>query len=286
VIAGVVPAVLLSPQLRGGAGTAMLITALGFAVIGLVDDLVGGVPALWRLPLQFLPAIGCLPWLLAGLDGPAGWKLGFGVLVVLWLVAYLNAFNFMDGINGLAAGQALVTGTAWYLVGRSQDLSWLATMGAITAGSALAFTPFNFPRARVFLGDVGSYFFGGLLGAAAVAGLRAHVPVEAVLAPLAVYLADTASTLVRRVSRGEAWYEPHREHAYQRLMAHMGGSHTRTTLAVAGVMAACAALGSLSLLGSVPLRMFGDAGVVTLVAGYVMAPAVLDRLGRRQLVFA
>jgi UDP-N-acetylmuramyl pentapeptide phosphotransferase/UDP-N-acetylglucosamine-1-phosphate transferase len=285
VIAVVAPGVLLTPALNGGVGTELLIVGLGFAVIGFIDDIRGLHPLL-RLPAQFLPALACLPLLLVGLDGPMLWVAFLFVLVGLWLVAFVNAFNFMDGINGLSVGQVLVAGAAWWVVGDVRHLEWLTAVAVISMAAAAGFAPFNFPRARVFLGDVGSYFFGGLLGAAAVAGLRAHVPAEAMLAPLAVYLADTASTLVRRIARGERWYKPHREHVYQRLSSDLGWSCTKVTLSLVAVMALCAGLGGLSLTGSTGVRVGADLVLALVVVGYVAAPSLLARRRSLQPAFA
>src|SRR5690606_15026464 len=104
-------------------------------------------------------AVGAFP-LVDGLQpGAAGVALAGAAAV--WIVAYVNAFNFMDGINGISVAQAAVAGTAWALVGWWQDLPLVTAAGSIVAAAAVAFAPFNFPRARVFLGDAGSYFLGG-----------------------------------------------------------------------------------------------------------------------------
>lgn len=265
----------------GTARAAMLAAAIGFGVIGLLDD-AWDVPPLPRLGLQALVAAVALPWLLDGLSGPVPWMLVFGAGCLLWLVAYVNAFNFMDGINGISAAQAVVAGVAWWVIGLDEDVPALAGGGAVVAGAALAFLPYNYPRALVFLGDVGSYLLGGLLASLAVVGLRAGVAPEAVLAPLALYLADTGTTLVRRARAGEVWYLPHRSHAYQRL-TQGGWSHARTTAFVTGVMAACSGLGALSLIGSLPLRAAGDTGLAALLALYVMSPSILERRRRSRM---
>lgn len=282
IVAGVVPAVLLTGVLAGGTGTEFLVVALGFAAIGLLDDVVHISP-LFRLPGQFVPAVACLPWLLTGLDGSTLRLALLWLLVALWLVAFVNAFNFMDGINGLAVGQVIVAGAAWFVVGRVEDLPWLAAVAAIAVAAGVGFAPFNFPRARVFLGDVGSYFLGGLLGAAAVAGLRTHVPPEAMLAPLAIFLADTARTLLRRIARGERWYEPHREHVYQELASLRSPeqSATAVTLVVVAAVAVCSALGCLSLVGSTPLRVAADGCLAVMVAAYLALPEFVARRQRR-----
>jgi len=259
------------------AGRIALVTAAGvLGLVGLVDDL-RGIGPVYRLVLQLMAALICLPWLLEGLSGAPAWRAVFGVGVLLWITAYVNAFNFMDGINGMAVAQLVVAGVAWYLVGRHMHASYFALGGAVMAGAALGFAPFNFPDARMFLGDAGSYFFGAWVAVLAVVGLRRGIAPEAVLAPLAVYLADTGSTLVSRVMRGEAWSAPHRDHVYQRL-AGRGWSHARTTGAVALTMVVCAALGAVSAGRSTAWRVAADLALAGMLAGYLAAPSWLGRL--------
>jgi UDP-N-acetylmuramyl pentapeptide phosphotransferase/UDP-N-acetylglucosamine-1-phosphate transferase len=285
VAAGVVAGVAVAPALDGDVRAAILVAGLMCGAVGLLDDLFG-IPALARLPLLFVAAAACLPWLLAGLGGAPAWKIAFAAGTVVWIVSYVNAFNFMDGINGIAGSQVVVAGAAWLLIGRAEDPEWLAGVAAVLAVTALAFLPYNVPRARVFLGDAGSYFLGAVLAVVAVAAVRAGLPVEAVIAPLAVFLADTGVTLVRRVLRGEPWYEAHRQHAYQQLTTCFGGSHTRANAVAFVTMALCAALGSLSLLDSVPLRIAGGAGLALVLTGYLALPSILSRSRRPEPAFA
>ena len=134
----------------------------------------------------------------------------------------------------------------------------ILTLGGLTvAAAALAFAPFNFPRARMFLGDVGSYFLGGWLGALAVYGVAAGIPPEAVLAPLALYVTDAAATLLMRIVRHEPWLSPHKAHVFQRLVQ-LGWSHVRTTLLVAALM--------------VVLSGSGTGGTGRWVAGRIRSP--------------
>ena len=104
-----------------------------------------------------------------------------------------------------------------------------------------------------FLGDSGSYFLGGWLAVLVVVGLRADLPAEAVVAPLVIYLADTGTTLIRRIRQGERWWEPHRSHAYQRLVI-AGWSHRRTTVLVTVAGLACAALGGVATTDMIALE--------------------------------
>ena len=151
----------------------------------------------------------------------------------LWIAGYTNAFNFMDGINGLAAGQAAVTGVATAAlalaagVPAQHPIAWISL---VVAGAAAGFLPHNFPRARMFMGDVSSAPLGFLLATlgwwlACEAGWWVLLPVGLLHAN---FVLDTGITLARRVLRGERWYEAHREHFYQRLVR-SGRSHTFVT---------------------------------------------------------
>jgi UDP-N-acetylmuramyl pentapeptide phosphotransferase/UDP-N-acetylglucosamine-1-phosphate transferase len=218
--------------MTGHGRTALLVAACGFGIIGLFEDL-RGVRALPRLVLQLLVAVAVLPSLLAGISGGDLWRIGAGVAAVVWLVGYVNAFNFMDGINGISVAQVVTAGAAWYLVGRHAAVIDVQAGALIGAAAAVGFAPWNFPAARMFLGDLGSYFLGAWLATLAVVLLRGGVPLEAALAPTVPYLADSGVTLVRRIAAG-SWATPHRDHSYQRLVQ-LGWSHARTTGLVAGV---------------------------------------------------
>lgn len=158
-----------------------------------------------------------------------------GVLVLFgWLAGYTNAFNFMDGINGLGGGQALLTGLGTaavaLLAGLPREHHGVILAVAI-AGAAAGFLPHNFPRAKVFMGDVASASLGFSLALAGVWIARdAGWPILLWIGLLhANFVLDTGITLIRRIARGERWQEAHREHFYQRLVR-AGRSHTEVTL--------------------------------------------------------
>jgi len=261
--------------ITGDARAALAIAATGFGLGGAVEDL-RGVPPAPRLLSQGAMAIATLPWLLSEMRGPEVWRVTFGVGVAVWLIAYVNAFNFMDGVNGLSAVQVVVAGVTWWALGEWQDVHALAAGGLVVAAAAMAFAPFNFPRARMFLGDVGSYFFGGWLGVLAVLALRRGLTVEAAIAPLSLYLADTGWTLARRVAQHETWYLPHRDHVYQRFIT-LGWTHARVTAVVGAVIAACSCLGAVSLLGALWARSLADAALVGVLIVYLISPSLLRR---------
>jgi UDP-GlcNAc:undecaprenyl-phosphate/decaprenyl-phosphate GlcNAc-1-phosphate transferase len=140
------------------------------------------------------------------------------VVTVLWLLFATNAMNFIDGLNGLAAGVALIA--ACFLAGiAAAHGGWFAYFAALLLAAGLAgFLPFNFPRARIFLGDVGSQFCGFILAILAVVASRFdNVELSFLIVPLLLsgVLFDVAFTLVRRALAGERLTEPHRGHLYQ-----------------------------------------------------------------------
>lgn len=160
------------------------------------------------------------------LAAAAAWATGDPVATAVALLAPLvlaNVWNFMDGIDGIAATQAILVALAF--------AAWLpgdaALVAAALAVACLGFLPFNFPKARIFMGDVGSGALGFALGAlASWLPLRPHGdgPAMALLAllPLSAFLLDAALTLARRILDGESWWEPHVTHAYQRLSRRFG----------------------------------------------------------------
>ena len=145
-------------------------------------------------------------------------------VTLLWLLFVTNAMNFIDGLNGLASGVALIA--ALFLAGIAAAFGgWFAyaASGLLAAGLA-GFLPFNFPRARIFMGDVGSQFCGFMLAVLAVVASRFdEVALSFLLMPMLLsgVLFDVAFTLARRTRDGEALAQPHRGHLYQ--VAHRSG---------------------------------------------------------------
>jgi UDP-GlcNAc:undecaprenyl-phosphate/decaprenyl-phosphate GlcNAc-1-phosphate transferase len=137
---------------------------------------------------------------------------------VLWLLFATNAMNFIDGLNGLAGGVALIA--ACFLAGIAAFTGgWFAYFAALLLAAGLAgFLPFNFPRARIFMGDVGSQFCGFILAVLAVVASRFDgIELSFLIVPMLLsgVLFDVAFTLIRRAYAGEALTEPHRGHLYQ-----------------------------------------------------------------------
>jgi len=192
------------------------------ATLGWLDDR-RSVPAPVRFAIQGVVAA-ALAWF--ALRVPGGLPLA---AVVVLIVASMNAHNFMDGINGIAATQFIavglaLAGLAWH--GGQVDLAWLALCGAC---AMLGFLPFNFPRARVFMGDVGSTAFGLWLAFVALAlVMRGTLSVGGAAVLVSAFATDSGATLVMRALRGKRWWRAHREHLYQWL-TRVGWSHARVT---------------------------------------------------------
>jgi UDP-GlcNAc:undecaprenyl-phosphate/decaprenyl-phosphate GlcNAc-1-phosphate transferase len=246
-----------------------------FFAIGLAEDVVG-VPVATRLGAQLLT--GVVVGLLLVHGAPA-LPLPAALVVAgaaVWITAYANAFNFMDGINGISAVQAALAGLAFGCIGLVTGDAPLTTVAGVILAGGLAFLPWNAVRARVFLGDVGSYCIGALIAVLAVHTLLRGVPVEAVLGPLALYVADTGATLLKRISRGASWTQPHRDHVYQRL-CDAGWSHQAVSLATFGVGASVSGLGAVSLTAPTPMRIAADMAAVVVLGTYLAAPSLVAR---------
>jgi Fuc2NAc and GlcNAc transferase len=211
---------------------ALVLTAISFA-----DDL-QPLPVPVRLAGQSVIA-GVLSWQAAS---PS--VLPFGttmpalmpVLVAVWIIGLINAYNFMDGIDGIAGGQAVVAGIGWAIVGAAVGVPALVAAALMLVAACGAFLRFNWPPARVFMGDAGSAFLGFVFS---VLPLSAALPGPSILvAALFVwpFLFDTTFTLVRRLFRRENVLRPHRSHLYQRLTA-TGLTHARVTSIYIGLAA-------------------------------------------------
>lgn len=190
------------------------------------------------------------------------------------LVAFVNAFNFMDGINGISSATMIIAGVAYGFMGLSLDSRPVAGIGFAIAGVAAGFMPFNFPTAKVFLGDAGSYFAGGAIAIAAAMAWSDGASLIVAFSPLALYAIDTAFTLISRILRGERWHEPHREHVYQRVAATT--SHTASTLMVAVFTAVI--VGTAAFADSSGLFEVATAIILLGIGGiYLQAPGFVGR---------
>lgn len=209
------------------------------ALVGLADDF-WQLDAQWRMPPQFLAACWVVWWLgeVPGIS-VAGWQLEsqwlLSILAVLALVWLLNLYNFMDGIDGLAASELVfVNGMSLLLVINSGD-QVVALLSATLLTAGAGFLVWNWPPARIFMGDVGSGFIGFSLGVLALFSMQhGSLTVWTWVILLGVFIVDATTTLLRRFWRGDKWYEGHATHAYQHAARHYK-SHARVTITVMGI---------------------------------------------------
>jgi UDP-GlcNAc:undecaprenyl-phosphate/decaprenyl-phosphate GlcNAc-1-phosphate transferase len=251
-----------------------IVGAIVLAVTGLLDDRFG-LPAVPRLLVQLVTPIVVT---LVVVDR-TGWALAAAVIVAAIVVpAYVNAFNFMDGINGISGSQAAVAGVFLAAVADSRDAPALQVAGLAVCGASLGFLPFNAVRPKIFLGDVGSYFLGFWLAAIALLLVDDGVAPVVVVAPFLLYLGDTVTVLIRRQRRGERLMDAHREHAYQRL-TQAGWSHLAVSVLCASISAVSAVIMFAVRDASVGIQLLAFVGCLVLVAGYLMLP---DQAQRRR----
>lgn len=227
-------------------GTAHVHTLIGLvgggaliAAVGFMDDH-GHIPARWRLLGHFLAA----GWILAWMGGlppvnVLGWVVDLGLagtlLAAVYLVWMLNLYNFMDGIDGIASIEAitvcLCAAGLYGLTGLGQH----AVLPLLLACAVAGFLYWNYPPAKIFMGDAGSGFLGILLGGLSIqAAWVSPQMFWCWLILLGVFIVDSTYTLVRRLLRGDKVYEAHRSHAYQ-FAARRYGKHLPVTLGVAVV---------------------------------------------------
>lgn len=220
---------LADPYFRG-----VILAALGIAVVAFLDDRLSW-PASVKLTAQVAAAAVAVG---SGLTVDAlrvpyihpielGW---FGaVATVIWIVAATNAVNFIDGLNGLASGVTVIASLFLAGIAASQGGWFIYFACLMLAAGLLGFLPYNFPHARIFMGDVGSQFCGFLLAVLAVAAGRFEkVELSVVLVPMLLFgvLFDVAFTLMRRALAGDRLTEAHRSHIYQ--VAHRTGMDATT----------------------------------------------------------
>lgn len=251
----------------------LLIAASVMAALGAADDIFN-LPAAPRLAAQFAAA-GAVVW-----SAPFSLIAGFGDVALVaglaaatvGLVWFVNLTNFMDGMDGMTVvgfgGPALFAALA-NLLGDGDPAIGLIALAAV--GGLIGFFPFNAPRARLFLGDVGSLSLGLIVGTALLCLALADRPVAALIAPL-YYFSDATITLFLRWRRGENLSQAHRTHFYQRAVA--GG------MSAWGVLARVGALNlALAGLASAALR----AASIAAQLGLLAAAAALVALTLRRL---
>ncbi len=216
---------------------------------GLIDDL-RGLRAGQKFAAQLLAAVLCasagrietldLPGLVHLELGPCSWP-----LTVLWLVAAANAINFVDGIDGLASGISAIASAIVLTVAIITGQVLTALLAAAILGATVGFLVFNFPPARIFMGDCGSMFLGLMLAALAVRCSQAACSTKGLLLPalaMGVPILDMALSVVRRVQGRRAFFRPDYGHVHHQFLR--GGlSHCQALVRICGGTAAAAVLG-------------------------------------------
>ena len=262
-----------------------LVAAAGAVLlVGLLDD-ARGANATTKLTVQaaaaaFLYAQG---YRIETLTNPFGDAFSLGALsfpiTVLWLVGMSNAFNLIDGLDGLASGVALFATVSLCVAGVVNGRGDAVILIAALAGALLGFLPYNFSPATIFLGDGGSLFIGfALAGLALGSSIKASaaLAVATPLLALALPIVDVQLAIVRRVMRRQPIFRGDRDHIHHRLLA-MGFTPRRAVM----ILYAVAALySSLSL-----LTAFGKGQVLNLLIALALliAWAGVRRLGYAEL---
>jgi Fuc2NAc and GlcNAc transferase len=207
--------------------------------VGFLDDH-RHIPGLYRILVHFTAAcfavyiLGGFPPLQVGAHSiDLGWS--GHVLTVVFLVWLTNLFNFMDGIDGIAALEAVFIVAAALIISGEASGHYMRLLEAGLVASCLGFLLWNWPPARIFMGDVGSGFLGFTLGTLAIISANLNVlPIWTWLILAGVFVVDATVTVIRRMINGEKWYAAHRSHAYQRA-ARRFQSHKRVTLLVSAI---------------------------------------------------
>ena len=208
--------------------------AAALALLSLADDF-RSLPIAVRLPAHFIAAALALAVL-----APASLSFISFALCVLAIAWMTNLYNFMDGADGLAGGMALIGFGAYAIAALAAGQFALALGAAAMASAALGFLAFNFPPARVFMGDAGSIPLGFLAATLGLQGVVAGAwPAWFPLLVFSSFIVDATVTIARRLARGERVWIAHRQHAYQRLVL-SGWRPRRLALAAYGVMLASA----------------------------------------------
>jgi UDP-GlcNAc:undecaprenyl-phosphate/decaprenyl-phosphate GlcNAc-1-phosphate transferase len=218
-------------------------SAIAITVVSFYDD-AAGVSYQTKLLTQIGCAAVCLAFGLVIDQVPIpfygyvllGW-LGYPI-TLLWIVGMTNSFNFMDGLDGLAASSAVIACAFYAYIAATAGSNFVYLHSYVVLAAALGFLYFNRPPARVFMGDIGSQFLGFTLAVLSIIGLQydsAHVSFLVMPLLFFNFIWDTLFTLTHRLARQKPIAQAHREHLYQ-LLNQMGYSHGRVTLLHCGVV--------------------------------------------------
>lgn len=197
------------------------------ALIGWLDDVISIEP-IWRATVHVLAAIWAVYWL-GGLFslGIAGY-----LLTVIGIVWCINLYNFMDGIDGLAGVEGVFISLCAALALSLLGISGMGLLCFLLAGVIAGFLVWNWPPAKIFMGDVGSGYLGYVFSVLAITTANLNIlPLVFWITISAIFLCDATFTTLYRMYKGERWYEAHRKHAYQQLVQY-GGDHKTVTIGI------------------------------------------------------
>jgi UDP-N-acetylmuramyl pentapeptide phosphotransferase/UDP-N-acetylglucosamine-1-phosphate transferase len=238
------------------------------AIVALLDDRYS-VPPLYRLMAQTAAALiilyGGFFMEEFGIPG-AAWHwpyavgMGLSALFIVWMV---NLYNFMDGMDGFAGGMAISGFGTFAILGWMADHELFASVGLIVASASAGFLVFNFPPARIFMGDIGSSTLGLLAAALSLWGVKDGVfPFWIAILVFSPFIMDATVTLLRRLLRREKIWQAHKTHYYQKLVQ-AGWGHRKTALTEYAIMIGCGVTALSSQHATVILQMI-------LLAGWVL----------------
>ena len=267
------------------------VAGLGVAAISLADDLGQFRSFRIKLAAQFSAALVLVAFgiVFQTMSLPVAGTFDLGwwgyPMTVLWIVAMTNIFNFMDGLDGLAGGCGVIVALFFGVVTALEGSHFVYILCYVLLASALGFLIFNFPTARIFMGDVGSQFLG--FGFAAIAVIAAEYDTSRtslLIMPLLFFhfIFDATFTFIRRLFRGQHVTQAHRGHLYQ-LMNQLGVSHLGVSLFHFAVTA-LQGIGALALIEmDTPYRIFVFAPFVVLQVAY--AVVVIRMSSTRSLLY-
>lgn len=206
------------------------------AVCGLYDDLVKRLSYKIKFTMQIIAVsvVIAFGYRITVASNPFGGTINIGLLgiplVILWMLAIMNAINLIDGLDGLACGVSLIVCFSFMLVGLYKQNLFLTVLSAGFIGSCLAFLKYNFYPAKLFLGDSGSFFLGFMLGILAIESNTKRTTAVSLVIPLLTLFVPIGSvifTFSRRLKAGKNPFRPDRMHMHYRFL-HAGLSHQNT----------------------------------------------------------
>jgi UDP-GlcNAc:undecaprenyl-phosphate/decaprenyl-phosphate GlcNAc-1-phosphate transferase len=262
---GIVAGVAAAWAYAGPAIDPLLLTALALLIgVSLLDDL-KNVGVAWRLLIHVTSAALAAVAVLRGSDW---WVLTIAALAIAWMI---NLYNFMDGADGLAGGMAVIGFGAYGVAALAGGDFSFAALNLSIAAAALGFLLFNFPPARVFMGDVGAIPLGGLAAILDIAGWqRGAWPWWLGFVIFSPFVVDASLTLTKRLLRGARVWQAHREHYYQRLVQ-SGWGHRKTAYAEYALMLGCSGVAIGGMRQDAAVQAAVLAGVAFSYAGLAVA---------------